>query len=119
MPEACEQIVDIICYLNNISEKPVITLQLPQELDKVVAETDQIYYNMGLRPTKELFLKRGYAEGDFFIAEAAATTEDFAADPDELESLTDVFEAYRSRLKKKDEPQSRTQGSFARWPRRF
>ncbi|MEG1648321.1 MAG: DUF935 family protein [Rikenellaceae bacterium] len=100
---AINQIANIICYLNNLPEVPELTVQLPRALSKTIAETDKLYYDMGLKPTKNLFLKRGYAEDDFFIdtTPKEVKSADFAADTDEIEPLMDVFESYATRLKKK------------------
>lgn len=102
---AAVQIAKIICYLNNIPELPHLSIQLPNSLNKSIAETDKIYYDMGLKPTKSLFIKRGYSEDDFFIDETPKTatqTTDFASIPEEFIPLADAYEAYRDRLKKKE-----------------
>lgn len=102
---AVRQLCQIVATLNSMPEVPVITLQMPKSLSKTVAETDQIYYQMGLRPTKELLLKRGYAEEDFILEQTPASggqTADFAALPSDYVPMLDVFEAYRERVKKKD-----------------
>lgn len=103
---AVRQLCQIVATLNSMPEVPVITLQMPKSLSKTVAETDQIYYQMGLRPTKELLLKRGYAEEDFILEQTPASsggqTADFAALPADYAPLMDVFEAFRDRVKKKD-----------------
>jgi hypothetical protein len=58
---------------------------------------------MGLRPTRELFIKRGYAEEDFTVDETAAPRTDkadFAAEED-YEPILSSFEAFRESVKKK------------------
>lgn len=99
-----KQLIRIICSLNNLPEVPQATIQLPQELDETIAKIDKTYYDMGLKPTKELFIKRGYAESDFFIDETKkeGATADFAAIPAEMVPLLDAFERYSKRIKKKD-----------------
>lgn len=102
---AVRQLCQIVAFLNGMPEVPTVTLQMPKSLSKTVAETDQIYYQMGMRPTKELLLKRGYAEEDFILEQAPAgggQTADFAALPADYAPLLDVFEAFRDRVKKKD-----------------
>lgn len=104
---AVNQVARIICNLNNLPEVPTFLVQLPRSLSKTIAETDQIYYSMGLRPTKELFIKRGYSENDFYIDENAgkisgSQTADFAAQPEDYAPLLSAFDLFRENLKKKD-----------------
>lgn len=102
---AVRQLCQIVATLNSMPEVPTVTLQMPKSLSKTVAETDQLYYQMGMRPTKELLLKRGYAEEDFILEQTSASggqTADFAALPADYAPLMDVFEAFRDRVKKKD-----------------
>ncbi|MFR5734237.1 MAG: hypothetical protein ACLUER_00510 [Odoribacter splanchnicus] len=101
---ALQQLTAIICHLNNFPEIPLISLQLPRALSKSIAETDQIYFQAGLKPTPELLKKRGYAEEDFFLDTADPGKPeklDFAADPEEYDALISAFDYYRNRLKKK------------------
>lgn len=101
---AFRQLVQIICNLNNLPEIPVVSLQLPRSLSKSIAETDQIYFQAGLKPTPELFKKRGYAEEDFFLDTTNPGKPeklDFAADPEEYDALISAFDYYRNRIKKK------------------
>lgn len=100
---AIRQIAQIVVYLNNMPELPDFSIQLPRSISKTIAETDKLYYDMGMRPTKRLLLKRGYSEDDFILDEApkVGKTADFAALPSDFEPLLDVFDAYRERLKKK------------------
>ncbi|MDR1756078.1 MAG: DUF935 domain-containing protein [Culturomica sp.] len=103
---AVRQLVRIICGVNNLPEVPEVTLQMPRALSKYIADTDAVYFGAGLKPTKELFKKRGYAEEDFFIEAPAGTGEaknaDFSALPEEVEPLISAFDAYREAIKKKD-----------------
>lgn len=102
---ALSQLCQIVTYLNGLPEVPSVTLQMPKSLSKTIAETDQLYYQMGMRPTKELLLKRGYAEEDFILETgpaAGSRTADFAALPSDYTPLLDMFEAFRQRIKKKD-----------------
>lgn len=102
---AVGQLCQIVAFLNGMPEVPTVTLQMPKTLSKTIAETDQLYYQMGMRPTKELLLKRGYAEEDFILEQASAgggQTADFAALPADYAPLIDVFEAFQDRVKKKD-----------------
>lgn len=102
---AVRQLCQIVATLNSMPEVPTVTLQMPKTLSKTIAETDQLYYQMGMRPTKELLLKRGYAEEDFILEQTPASggqTADFAALPADYAPLLDVFEAFRDRVKKKD-----------------
>lgn len=101
---AIKQVAMIICNLNNLPEVPVFSVQQPRSLSKSIAETDQIYFSAGLRPTKELLLKRGYAEEDFILdtAPAKPVTADFAALPEEFDPLLGAFDYYREELKKKE-----------------
>lgn len=104
---ATTQLVDIVCYLNNLPEIPELTLILPKSLSKTIAETDKLYFDMGLKPTRELFLKRGYAQEDFFIDTTEPGTQgavDFAATPEDYEPLLSAFDRVAARLKKKDTP---------------
>lgn len=101
---AVQQIVQIICNLNNFPEIPLVSLQLPRALSKSIAETDQIYFTAGMKPTAELLKKRGYAEEDFFLESPVPGKPgnmDFAALPDEYEGLIGAFDYYREMLKKK------------------
>lgn len=101
---ALQQLTAIICHLNNFPEIPLISLQLPRALSKSIAETDQIYFQAGLKPTPELLKKRGYAKEDFFLDTADPGKPeklDFAADPEEYDALISAFDYYRNRLKKK------------------
>ncbi|MEG0518303.1 MAG: DUF935 family protein [Bacteroidales bacterium] len=101
--QAVTQLFKIVCYLNNLPEVPKVILQLPKSLNKTIAETDQIYFNMGLKPTKELFIKRGYSEEDFTVEDKTVKpTADFSDFSEEISPLLDSFEAYAERLKKKD-----------------
>lgn len=97
------QIAQIVVYFNNLPEIAELSLRLPKSLSKTIAETDKLYFDMGLRPTKDLFLKRGYAEEDFFIdtTTKGVQTSDFAASPEDYEPLINVFDSYRERIKKK------------------
>lgn len=102
---AVSQLCQVVTYLNSLPEVPIVTLQMPKGISKTMAETDQLYYQMGMRPTKELLLKRGYAEEDFILEQASAggsQTADFAALPADYAPLLDLFEAFRDRVKKKD-----------------
>lgn len=100
---AVRQLIRMICHINNLPEIPQVSLQLPRALSKSIAETDAIYFGAGLKPTAELFKKRGYAEEDFFIesAPSAPKNMDFAASPDEYDPLISAFDSYRGSLKKK------------------
>lgn len=101
--QATIELFKIIAYLNNLPEVPSVTIQLPKSLNKTIAETDKIYFDMGLKPTKELFLKRGYSEEDFTVDEnKTPKTADFSDFSEEITPLLDSFEEYASRLKKKD-----------------
>lgn len=86
---AIKQVATIICNLNNLPEVPVFQVQQPRSLSKSIAETDQIYFSAGLKPTRELLLKRGYAEDDFILDTTSAkpVTADFAAIPERSESV--------------------------------
>lgn len=100
---AIAQIAQIVAYFNNLPEVAELSLKLPKSLSKTIAETDKIYYDMGLRPTKTLFLKRGYAEDDFFIDTTPTQSGqviDFAADAQDYEPLIGAFNNYRERIKK-------------------
>lgn len=102
---AVNQLARIICALNGFPEVPTFLVQLPRSLSKTIAETDQIYFSMGLRPTKELFIKRGYAEEDFYIDANAvghsAPSADFAAQPEDYAPLLSAFDRLRESVKKK------------------
>lgn len=102
---AVNQLAKIICALNGFPEVPTFLVQLPRSLSKTIAETDQIYFGMGLRPTKELFIKRGYSESDFYIDENSGkgqpATADFAAQPEDYTLLLSAFDLFRENVKKK------------------
>lgn len=103
---AVNQLGRIICNLNGFPELPSFLVQLPRSLSKTIAETDQIYFSMGLRPTKELFVKRGYSEDDFYIDENAGKQQlpanaDFAAQPEDYALLLSAFDLFRENVKKK------------------
>lgn len=102
---AVNQLARIICALNGFPEVPTFLVQLPRSLSKTIAETDQIYFGMGLRPTKELFIKRGYSESDFYIDENSGkgqpATADFAAQPEDYAPLLSAFDLFRENVKKK------------------
>lgn len=101
--QATVELFKIVAYLNNLPEVPAVTIQLPKSLNKTIAETDKIYFEMGLKPTRELFLKRGYSEEDFVLDETKKPqTADFSDFSEEISPLLDSFEAYAERLKKKD-----------------
>lgn len=101
---ALRQLCEIVSYLNDMPEVPQVTLQMPKSLSKTIAETDKLYYDMGMRPTKELLIKRGYAEEDFILERPSqqTTTADFAALPSDFVPLVGVFEDYCNRIKKKE-----------------
>lgn len=102
---AVRQLVQIVCNLNHLPELPVVSMQLPRSLSKSIAETDQIYFGAGMKPTPELFKKRGYAEEDFFIettAPAKPEKLDFAALPEEYDALISAFDYLRTAIKKKE-----------------
>lgn len=110
---AINQVARIICNLNNLPEIPTFLVQLPRSLSKTIAETDQLYVSMGLRPTKELFIKRGYSETDFYIDESAGRigsipqTADFAAQAEDYAPLLSAFDLFRENVKKRiDRPGS-------------
>lgn len=102
---AINQLARIVCALNGFPEVPTFLVQLPRSLSKTIAETDQIYFGMGLRPTKELFIKRGYSESDFYIDENSSkgqpATADFAAQPEDYAPLLSAFDLFRENVKKK------------------
>lgn len=102
---AINQLARIVCALNGFPEVPTFLVQLPRSLSKTIAETDQIYFGMGLRPTKELFIKRGYSESDFYIDENSGkgqpATADFAAQPEDYAPLLSAFDLFRENVKKK------------------
>ena len=104
---AVNQLITIIQNINGIgTDRMPLRLQSPRKLSKDAAEIDQIYFGAGMKPTKELLLKRGYSEEDFILSteQGAESTgqSDFSADPDEYDGLLSAFDNYRSRIKKKD-----------------
>lgn len=105
---ATNQLIAIIQSLNGMPvERLPFRLQSPRKISKDAAEIDQIYFSAGMKPTKQLLMKRGYDEDDFILSmeqgaksmEPAAKT-DFAA-PDEYDGLLSAFDQYRDLLKKK------------------
>jgi phage gp29-like protein len=111
---ATNQLITIIQNLNGMPvERLPFRLQSPRKISKDAAEIDKIYFDSGMKPTKQLLMKRGYDEDDFIIADtslrvtkgSAATSAqsdaNFAADPDEFDGLLSAFDTYRNSLKKK------------------
>lgn len=100
---AVKQIASMVVNLNRLPESPSLSVQLPRALSKTIAETDKIYFDMGLKPTKNLFLKRGYAEDDFFIEDIAKgpKTTDFAAVNPDYDMIASVFDGLAKTIKKK------------------
>ena len=107
---AVNQLVTIIQNLNGQAvERLPLRLQSPRKISKDAAEIDQIYFNAGLKPTKELLLKRGYAEEDFILGNESGAggkgqeqDANFSADPDEYDGLISAFDTYQELLKKKN-----------------
>lgn len=107
---AVNQLVAIVQNLNGMTvERLPMRLQSPRKISKDAAEIDQIYFNAGLKPTKELLLKRGYAEEDFILSNEPGAggkgqeqNANFSADPDEYDGLFSAFDTYRELLKKKN-----------------
>lgn len=101
---AVNQLITIIQNINGMPvERLPLRLQSPRKISKDAAEIDQIYFNAGLKPTKDLLLKRGYSEEDFVLADNAnkvASDANFSA-PDDYDGLLSSFDSYRNRLKKK------------------
>ena len=105
---AINQLIAIIQNLNALPvERLPFRLQSPRKVSKDAAEIDQIYFNAGMKPTKQLLMKRGYDEDDFILGtgDAASSPKDtnanFSADPEEFDGLLSAFDYYRDSLKKK------------------
>lgn len=102
---ALSQLITAIQNLNNMPvERLPLRLQSPRKISKDAAEIDQIYFGAGMKPTKQLLMKRGYDEDDFILAEGEPKPEkdaDLSAPDDEYDGLLSAFDAYRTRLKKK------------------
>jgi len=101
------QLISIIQQLNGMPVEGLpFRLQSPRKISKDAAEIDRIYFSAGMKPTKQLLMKRGYDEDDFILAAETRngkpqTGADFAADPDEYDGLISAFDQYRDLLKKK------------------
>lgn len=102
---AINQLIAIVQNLNALTvERLPFRLQSPRKISKDAAEIDQIYFNAGMKPTKQLLMKRGYDEDDFILQDNASTgakDANFSADPDEFDGLLSAFDYYRDSLKKK------------------
>ena len=100
----------LVAIIQNLNGQPVerlpLRLQSPRKISKDAAEIDQIYFNAGMKPTKQLFMKRGYDEDDFILSSTGSgntdTEANFSADPDEYDGLISAFETYQELLKKKN-----------------
>lgn len=113
---ATNQLIAIIQNLNGLPvERLPFRLQSPRKISKDAAEIDKIYFDSGIKPTKQLLMKRGYDEDDFIIAESTPSTSsgggtvaeqgqnaNFEANPDEYDGLLSAFDSYRNSLKKKN-----------------
>ena len=108
---ATNQLITIIQNLNGLPvERLPFRLQSPRKISKDAAEIDQIYFNSGMKPTKQLLMKRGYDEDDFIlptdsnngtpVAEQGRSA-NFEANPDEFDGLLSSFDYCRNSLKKK------------------
>lgn len=105
---AVNQLVAIIQNVNGMAvERMNLRLQSPRKISKDAAEIDQVYFTAGMRPTKQLLMKRGYDEDDFILQAPSdspegggAGTANFEAS-DEYDGLLSSFDAYRNSLKKK------------------
>ena len=89
-------------------ERLPIRLQSPRKISKDAAEIDNIYFGAGMKPTKQLLMKRGYDEDDFILTASPDPSKggetgnaNFAADPEEYDGLISAFETYQELLKKK------------------
>jgi phage gp29-like protein len=102
----------LIAIVQNVNGMPVerlrIRLQSPRKISKDAAEIDNVYFGAGMKPTKQLLMKRGYDEDDFILSPSPALPEgegaknaNFEADPDEFDGLLSAFDNYRDSLKKK------------------
>jgi len=106
---AVNQLVTIIQNLNGMTvERLPIRLQSPRKISKDAAEIDNIYFGAGMKPTKQLLMKRGYDEDDFILTASPDPSKggetgnaNFAADPEEYDGLISAFETYQELLKKK------------------
>ena len=103
---AVNQLITIVQSINGMPiERMPLRLQSPRKLSKDAAEIDQVYFGAGMKPTKELLLKRGYSEEDFILSEASqadpSNEANFSADPEEYDGLLSSFDNCRSRIKKK------------------
>ena len=109
---AINQLITIIQNLNGLPvERLPFRLQSPRKINKDAAEIDQIYFNSGMKPTKQLLMKRGYDEDDFILPSTDSNngtpvaeqgrSANFEANPDEFDGLLSAFDYYRNSLKKK------------------
>ncbi|MBX2903089.1 MAG: DUF935 family protein [Chitinophagales bacterium] len=63
-----EQINQFIASINgSLLEDIGLNLTSPRSVTKEEAEVDNIYFQMGLKPTKEFFVNRGYSPSEFEI----------------------------------------------------
>lgn len=114
---AVSQLVAIVQNLNGMPlDRLPFRLQSPRKISKDAAEIDQIYFNAGMKPTKQLLMKRGYDEDDFILTASPLAPgrgdggegegnkpdkqTDFSA-PDDYDGLLSAFDTYREALKKK------------------
>lgn len=96
--QGLRQLYHIICQLNGAEpQKIAINLFSPREATKEEAETDLIYFQMGLSPTEAFFQNRGYNTDEFQIVKRAQRlSQDFSKN-DALEDIFDVFKKDLSR----------------------
>ena len=105
---AVNQLIAIIQNVNGLPvERLLFRLQSPRKISKDAAEIDNIYFGAGMKPTKQLLMKRGYDEDDFILSDSTQNptdtgTANFEADPEEYDGLLNAFDYYRNRLKKKN-----------------
>lgn len=92
--DCLQQIHGYIAAING-SSLPELELSMTAEraISKEEAETDQIYFGMGLRPTKAFFINRGYKENEFEIdaAPAAAPADLNFSTESELDKLFKLY----------------------------
>ena len=98
--DAINQLIKIVAAINSMNVDGIhVSLFSPRQTTKEEAETDKIYFDMGLKPTAKFFENRGYNPDEFeYSLHADPKLNQQFSDT----SLADIFDIFKSDLNSKN-----------------